>query len=152
MSVRVRLGAPCVADARGDQLILLTDGLGVGLAIRIKHDLAAIQPRRLKLERGGVPVGPAPARNLAHVLAKFFQRRAAEEPVAVVDLVDHQARLKNDHVGIIGVVRGIGVLRNVQILLHLRPASDKNGRWAPTPVRYSLVSVMLSVLIVTNLQ
>lgn len=82
---------------------------------------AAIQPRRLELGRSDVPVEPAPARNLAHVLAKFFQRRAAEEPVTVVDLVDHQARLKN-------------------------------GEWAPTPVRYSLVSVMLSVLIVTNLQ
>jgi hypothetical protein len=44
-------------------------------------------------------------------------------------------------------VRGIGVLRNVQILLHLA-----SSQWAPTPVRYSLVSVMLSVLIVTNLQ
>jgi hypothetical protein len=50
VSVRVRLGAPYVTDARGDQLILFTDGLGVGLAIRIKHVLPAIQPRRLKPE------------------------------------------------------------------------------------------------------
>ena len=49
VSVRVRLGVRCVTDARGDQLILFTDGLGVGLAIRIKHVLAAIQPRRLDL-------------------------------------------------------------------------------------------------------
>src|ERR687891_132102 len=28
-----------------------------------------------------------------------------------------------------------------------RPASERKGQWAPTPLRYSFVSVMLSVLV-----
>ena len=32
----------------------------------------------------------------------------------------------------------------------VRPTSERKGQWAPTPVRYSLVSVMLSVLTVTS--
>jgi hypothetical protein len=31
----------------------------------------------------------------------------------------------------------------------IRPASERKGQWAPTPLRYSFVSEMLSVLIVT---
>jgi hypothetical protein len=34
----------------------------------------------------------------------------------------------------------------------IRPASERKGQWAPTPLRYSFVSVILSVLIVTNRQ
>ena len=34
----------------------------------------------------------------------------------------------------------------------IRPASERKGQWAPTPLRYSFVSVMLSVLIVTSRQ
>ena len=34
----------------------------------------------------------------------------------------------------------------------LRPGSERKGQWAPTPLRYSFVSVKLSVLILTSRQ
>src|SRR6266550_295851 len=34
----------------------------------------------------------------------------------------------------------------------MRRGSDRKGQWAPTPLRNSLVSMMLSVVIVTSLQ
>src|SRR5215471_16220064 len=51
--------APAVAPRRTPLLILFTDSLGVGFAVRIEQILAALLPRRLEFGRCDVPVRPA---------------------------------------------------------------------------------------------
>ena len=49
----------CGAPRRTPLLILFTDRLGVGFAVRIEQVLAALLPRRLEFGRSDVPVRPA---------------------------------------------------------------------------------------------
>jgi hypothetical protein len=56
-------------------LILLTQSLGVSLAVRIKQLLAALLPRSLQVRRGDVPIWPAPYGDGAQVLTKIFHGR-----------------------------------------------------------------------------
>ena len=133
-------------------LILFTESLGVRFAVRIKEFLAALLPRRFEFGRCDVPVRPAFPGNGTQILAEIFHRGPAEEPVAVVDLVNDQAGLEDNRVRNHGIVVGIGVLGDVEIFLDFRAGSERNGQCAPTPVRYSFVSVILSVLIVTSRQ
>src|ERR1700677_1798160 len=72
-------------------LILLPQRLHVRFPERIEEILAALLPCRLEFRRGDVPVRPALPANRTQVLAEIFHGRSAEEPVAVVDLVNHQA-------------------------------------------------------------
>ena len=53
----------------------------------------------LEFRRGDVPVRPAFLRHSAQVLAQFFHSGAAEEPVAVVDLIDDKSWFEDDRVG-----------------------------------------------------
>src|SRR4051812_13717378 len=53
-----------------------------------------------------------------NVLAEIFERRAAEEPITHVDLVDDQARLEDERVWDHRIVRGVSVLGDVEVLLH----------------------------------
>src|SRR4029077_14286094 len=84
--------APAGAPRRTALLILFTDRLGVGFAVRIEEVLAALLPRRVEFGRCDVPVWPAFLGNSAQILAEFFQSGPAEEPVAVVDLINDKAR------------------------------------------------------------
>ena len=65
-----------------------------------------------------VPVGADLARHGAQVVPEVDDRRAAPEPVAVVDAVDHEARLEHERVRDHRVVLGVGVLLNVEVLLN----------------------------------
>src|SRR5262249_47508246 len=51
------------------------------------------------------------------VLAELFHSGPAEEPVAVVDLVDDKTGLEDNHVRNHGIVGRIGVLSDVEIFL-----------------------------------
>jgi hypothetical protein len=104
-------------------LVLPAKRLDVGFAVRIEQFLAALLPRPFEFGRCDVPVRPAHSDYGAEVLAELLQSGPAEEPVAVVDLI-------NDKTGL----------------------EERKGQWAPTPLRYSFVRVILSVLIVTSRQ
>jgi hypothetical protein len=97
--------------------VLFAEGLDVGFAVGIEEVLAALLPGGFEFGRGDVPVGAAFFGNGAEVLAEFFHGGAAEEPVAVVDFVDEEAGLEDDHVGDHGIVKRIGVFGDVEIFL-----------------------------------
>jgi hypothetical protein len=98
-------------------LILFTESLDVRFAVRIEEFLATLLPRRFELGRCDVPVRAAFLGNGTQVLAEIFHRRPPEEPIAHVDLIYDKAGLEDDHVRDHWIVLGIGVLRDVEILL-----------------------------------
>src|SRR5262245_38362498 len=102
-------------------LILFTESLGVCFAVWIKEFFAAFLPCGFEFGRGDVPVRPAFLGHSTQVLAEIFDRRAAKEPIAVVDFVDDQAGLKNNRVGDHGIVHRVGVLSDVEIFLNSAP-------------------------------
>ena len=96
--------------------------------------------------------GPVEVCLIRPVVAQLLHRRAAEEPVAVGDLVDTQARLERQRVRDHRLWCGFGRFRDVEILLQSRPGSKRNVHPATTAVRNSLVSIGLSVEMVTRRQ
>ena len=65
-----------------------------------------------------VPVGPDAACHRAEVLPQFVGRGPSPEPVAVVDRVHLEPRLEHQRVRDHRIVVGIGVLLDVEVLLH----------------------------------
>jgi hypothetical protein len=102
-------------------LVLFTKSLNVRFSIRIKEFLAALLPRCFEFGRCDVPVWPAFLGNGTQVLAKIFQSRPAEEPVAVVDLINDKAGLKDNHMGDHGIVDRIGIFGDVEVILDNSP-------------------------------
>ena len=90
-------------------------------AVGVKQILAALLPRCPKLGRRDVPVRAAFPGNGAEVLAEIFKSRTAEEPIAVVDLINHKLGLQNNHVGDHRIVYRIRILGDVEIFLHDTP-------------------------------
>jgi hypothetical protein len=90
----------------------------VRLAVGIEEVLAALLPRRFEFRRCDVPVRPAFHGNGTEILAEIFQGRAAEEPLAIVDLIDDKTRLQDNHVGDHGIVGRVRVFGDVQIFLY----------------------------------
>src|SRR5690242_14103044 len=68
---------------------------------------------------GEIPIGAALAHDVAQVLPEVGGGGTAPEPVAVVDLVDNEARLQDDGVGDHGVVVRVGVFLDVEVFLNL---------------------------------
>src|ERR1700687_3287699 len=64
-----------------------------------------------------VTIATATLQHGAQVKAQLLHRRPAEEPVAVVDLVDTQAGLEHQRVRDHRIVMRVGVFRDVEILL-----------------------------------
>ena len=133
-------------------LILFTESLGVRFAVRIEDFLTALLPRCFELRRGDIPVRPTFPSNGTQVLAQIFQRGATQEPVAVVDFINDKTGLQDDYVGDHGIVERIGVLGNVEIFLDGPPHVGEERPVGADQLRYSFVSVILSVLIVTSRQ
>ena len=107
--------------------VLLAQSLGKALAVWIEALLAALLPRGFELRRGDVPIGPAFPADGSQVQAKLFDRGPSEEPVAIVDPVDHEAGLQHDHVRDHRIVEGIGVLGDVEIFLDDAPRIGEEG-------------------------
>jgi hypothetical protein len=103
--------------ARLRLLILFTEGLDVGFAVWIEEVFAALLPGGFEFGPSDVPIGAALFGDGAEVLAEIFHGGAAEEPVAVVDFVDEEAGLEDNHVGDHGIVKRIGVFGYVEIFL-----------------------------------
>jgi len=102
-------------------LILFTKSLDVCFAIRIEEFLATLLPRRFHFRRCNIPVRTALLQNRAKVLAEFFHSGPAEEPVAVIDLINHKTGLKDNYLGDHGIVERIRVFGDVQIFLDNTP-------------------------------
>src|SRR5712664_2777961 len=124
---RVTAGTRCYAPGAMFLLLLLGKDLGVALAVRIEARLVALLPGSLQLRLTGVPVGPAALQDGAQVVAQLFDGGPAEEPVAHVDLVDAQARLEHERVRDHRVVVRVGVLGDVEVLLHLATWIGEEG-------------------------
>src|SRR5579871_6281387 len=96
------------------RLILLAESLGERFAVRVEEFLAALLPGRSELRRRDIPVRPAFPGHCSKVLAKIFHRGPPEKPVTVVDLVNDQTGLENNHVGDHRIVDRIRVLGDVE--------------------------------------
>ena len=94
-------------------LILFAERLYVCFAVRIEEFFAALLPRPSKFGSCDVPVRPAFLRNGAQVLAEIFQSGPAEEPVAVINLINDQAGLEDYHVGDHRIVDWVGVFGDI---------------------------------------
>jgi hypothetical protein len=99
------------------RLILFAEGLGVGFAVGIEEFFAALLPGDAEFGGGDVPIGAALFGNGAEILAEIFESGAAPEPIAVVDLINDKTGLEDYHMGNHGIVGGIGVFGDVEILL-----------------------------------
>ncbi len=104
--------------ARSILLILLAKRLSVGFAIGIEELFAALLPRSLHFGSCDIPIRPAFLRDYAEILTEVLKRRAAEEPIAVLDLVNDETRFHDDDMGNHRIVVWIGVFGDVEILLN----------------------------------
>src|ERR1700688_610565 len=102
-------------------LILFTEGLEVGFAVGVEEVFAALLPGGFEFGRSDVPIRAAFFGDGAEVLAEIFGSGAAEEPVAVVDLINDEAGLEDNHVGDHGIVERIGIFGDVEIFLDDAP-------------------------------
>src|SRR5947209_18638936 len=75
-------------------------------------------PRFVQPGSAEIPVRADLARGGTQVLPQLREGRPAPEPVAVVDAVDDESRLEHQRVRNHRVVRRIGVLLDVEVLLH----------------------------------
>src|ERR1700720_1514434 len=74
-----------------------------------------------------IPVWADFARHVAQVVPKIDDRRTPPEPVAVVDAVDHEARLEHERMRDHRVMLGVGVLLDGEILLNRSGGVRKEG-------------------------
>src|SRR5580704_14952735 len=65
-----------------------------------------------------IPVWADFTRYGTQIVPKIDDRRTSPEPVAVIDAVDHKARLEHERMRDHRIVLGVGVLLDVEILLH----------------------------------
>ena len=102
-------------------LFLFTESLDVRFAVRIEEFLATLLPRRFEFVCCDVPVRPAFLGNGTEVLAEIFQSGPAEEPVAVIDLINDKTGLEDNHEGDHGIVDRISVFGDIEIFLDDTP-------------------------------
>src|SRR5215210_3543122 len=90
-----------------------------------------------------VPVGADLGADRAQVLPEVEERRAAPEPVAVVDTVDDEPGLEHERVRDHRVVVGVGVLLDVEVLLDHALRVGEEGPLGADRVAELLQRVML---------
>src|SRR5262249_48599666 len=88
---------------------------------------------RFQFRSCDVPVGSAFLAHGTEVLTEIFYGGPAEEPIAVVDLMNDQTWLEDDHVGDHRIVGGIRVFGDVQIFLDVTPPVGEEGQVGPIP-------------------
>src|SRR2546425_12296401 len=91
--------------------------LAESLPVREELRLLALIPGRSESRGAQVPVRPDLLRDRPEILAQLPHRRPSPKPVAVVDLEDAQTWLEYQRVGNHGIVVGVAVLLDVQVLL-----------------------------------
>src|ERR1700741_1582305 len=100
------------------RLPLFAEDFDVGFAVGVEAVFFASGPGGFQVGGGDVPVGAALFQDRAQVLAQFFVGGTAEEPVAIIDLVDDEAGFQDDDVRDHRIVLGIGVLGDIEVFLH----------------------------------
>src|SRR6266446_5266456 len=128
-------------------LILFTESLIVHFAVRIKEFLAALLPRRFEFWHCDVPVCPTFFGYGTEVLAEIFHSGPAEEPVAVVDLINDKTGLEDNHVGDHGIVGRIRVFGDVEIFLDDTP---RVGEERPVGADSAAIFTRLSDIVGAN--
>src|SRR5690348_4798373 len=83
---------------------------------RVRIEAASISglPGLAQARCAEVPVRPYALSDGTQVLPQLIGGGPAPEPISIINLIDHKARLKHEGVGDLGVVHWIGVLRDVQ--------------------------------------
>src|SRR4051812_13625294 len=89
--------------------ILFGQHLRVRFAVRIETRLLAIRPGCPLRRAADLPIWTAAPQYFAQVEAQLLDRGPAEEPVAVVDLVDTQTRFEHQRVRDHRIVIRVGV-------------------------------------------
>jgi hypothetical protein len=128
-------------------LVLLTESLGVRFAVGIEKFLAALLPSRFELGCRDVPVGATFFDNGAEVLAEIFQSGPAEEPVAIIDLINDKTGFEDNHVGNHGIVERIGIFGDVEIFLDDTP---RVGEERPVGVDSAAIFIRLGEIVGAN--
>src|ERR1700733_999815 len=65
-----------------------------------------------------VPIWPDFSRHGTEIVPKIDDRWTSPKPVAVIDAVNHEARLEHERVGDHRIVVGVGVLLDIEVLLN----------------------------------
>ncbi len=128
-------------------LILFTESLDVRLAVRIEKFLAALLPRRFEFGCRDVPVRPAFLGNGTQILAEIFHGGPAEEPVAVVDLINDKTGLEDNHMRNHGIVDRVRVFGDVEIFLDDTP---RVGEERPVGADSAAIFTRLSDIVGAN--
>src|ERR1700730_11369615 len=108
-------------------LLLLPKHLPVGLAIGIKAPVFASLPLGFEFGCRDVPVRTAFFQYSAQVLPQLFDGRPAKKPVAIIDLEYHETRFEDDDMRDHGIVIGVRILGDVEILLNLSSRIGQKG-------------------------
>src|SRR6516225_932543 len=99
-------------------LPLFAESLGESLTVGVEEFLAALLPDLFHFGGSDVPVGTAFLEHRTKVLAELFYRGPPKEPIAVIDLVNDQARLEDNDVRDHRIVQRVGVLGDVEIFMN----------------------------------
>src|SRR5436305_8961231 len=81
-----------------------------------------------------VPIRAYLARDLAEIITKVFGRRPTPEPVAIIDFVNDQPRLKHERMRNHRVMERVRIFLNIQVLLYLTPRIRKKGPLRPNGI------------------
>ncbi len=85
-------------------------------------------PGLAKPRSAQIPVGADLARHGPQVVPEVHDRGSAPEPITVLDAVDDKSRLEHECVRNHRIVLGVGVLRDVEVLLHRSVGVGEEGR------------------------
>src|SRR5262249_34688531 len=119
--------APMTAVRSCRPLILFAESLRVGFPVRIEKFLAALLPSSFEFRCCDVPIRPAFFCGGAQVLTEFVEGWQPEVPIAVIDLVNDETRLEDDHMGDHGIVKRVGIFCDVEIFLDNAPHIREEG-------------------------
>jgi hypothetical protein len=89
--------------------------------VGVKKFLIALLPRRFQVRICDIPIGATFSENRTQILTEIFDCGSAKEPVAVVDLVNDETRLKHDRVRDHRIVERIRVFSDIEVSLNYTP-------------------------------
>jgi hypothetical protein len=100
---------------------------GARLVPAVEARKVAPVPCLAESRQAQIPVGTNFARHSAQIVPEICDRRATPKPVAVLDAVDHEARLENERVRNHRIVFGVGILLDVEVFLNFSLRVGEEG-------------------------